>query len=124
MADLSSLSEETKSLLTALTTQLHGADSRVIPSFYRHFTAWPKLLTGLHGALQPLIDDGSLNAAAEALNRDAHGFARVLYLDCQMTQLGAPSEAALTTLKELLELFPANICKMALIARALGEVVG
>jgi hypothetical protein len=124
MADLASLNDETKKTLAALTAQLHGPDGRVIPSFYRHFTAWPKLLSGVHDALQPLIDDGTLNAAAAALNRDAHGYARVLYLDCPATRGGPPSEAALNTLGELLELFPPNICKLTLIARALGVVVG
>jgi len=123
MADPSALNDESKKLLAALTAQLHGNDGRVIPSFYRHFTAWPGLLSGLHGALAPLIADGALNEAAAALNRDAHGFARVLYLDCPATRLAPPPEAALATLNELLELFPPNICKMTLIARVLGQAL-
>lgn len=123
MADLTTLSAETKTILMALTGQLHGNDGRVIPSFYRHFTAWPEMLSGLHKYLQPLIDDGALAEGATALDHAAHGLARVLYLDCPTTRLEPPSEAALTTLRELIELFPPNICKMTLIARAMGAAI-
>jgi hypothetical protein len=123
MADPASLNDELKTTLTALTAQLHGSDGRVIPSFYRHFTAWPALLDGLRARLQPVIDSGALNEAAASLNRDAHGYARVLYLDCPVSRLEAPSDAAMATLSELIDLFPPNICKMTLIARALGAAI-
>ncbi len=123
MGEIAKLNEETKSALMTLTKQLHGDDGRVIPSFYRHFTAWPALLTGLAAQLQPLIDNGALIDAAAALNRDAHGYGRVLYLDSPVTRLEPPSDAVLATLTELIDLFPPNICKMTLIARALGAVL-
>jgi hypothetical protein len=118
MAEPGALPPETRELLLRLATQLHGPVPRIIPSFYRHFAAWPGLLALLAERLAPVIDSGALDEAARALGRDAHGVARVLYLDCPMTRREPPSDAALATLKDLIELFPPNICKMTLIARA------
>ncbi len=123
MADMATLTGEVKTTLLALTQQLHGHDGRVIPSFYRHFTAWPGLLAGLRTQLQPLIDSGSLMEAADALNRNAHGAARMLYLDSPVTRIEPPSDAVLASLTELIDLFPPKICKMTLIARALGAAI-
>ena len=121
MAEMAALAEDTKELLRALAHQLHGPDGRVIPSFYRHFTAWPQFLQLLLRHLQPIIDNNALGTAAAAMDHQANHQASALYLDSPVVPLAAPSEAAAATLKELIDLFPPNICKMTLIAQAIAR---
>ena len=121
MAEMAALADDTKALLRALAHQLHGPDGRVIPSFYRHFTAWPQFLQLLLRQLQLIIDNGTLGTAAAAMDHQANHQASALYLDCPVVPLAAPSEAAAATLKELIDLFPPNICKMTLIAQAIAR---
>jgi hypothetical protein len=123
MVDLAAAPAATLEALRRLARQLHGADGPVIPSFYRHFGAWPGLLELLHERLAPLVASGRLADLAQAMERDAHGPARVVYFDCPVPRLEPPSAAVVETLKDLIDRFPPNICKMTLVARALGAAL-
>jgi hypothetical protein len=124
MGDVAALDATTKGLLMALTQQLHGDDGRVIPSFYRHFTAWPRLLNDVRAQVQHLIDSGALNTATVKMQSQAKEFAADLYRACPRTDLPEPPEQVRSTLTQLIELFPPNICKMTLIARAMERTLG
>jgi hypothetical protein len=124
MVDMASAPDDTRERLHRLARQLHGADGPVIPSFYRHFGAWPAVLDLLHARLAPVIAAGRLTDLALALERDAHGPARLMYFDCPAPRLPPPSPEVVDTLKELIDRFPTNICKMTLVARAVGKAVG
>ncbi|MDX2142172.1 MAG: hypothetical protein SFV19_02350 [Rhodospirillaceae bacterium] len=123
MVDLASAPAATREALRRLARQLHGGDGPVIPSFYRHFGAWPAFLDLLHARLTPPIASGQLQDRAQVLERDAHGPARMIYFDCPATRLAPPDTAVVDTLKELIDRFPANICKMTLVARGLGRAL-
>jgi hypothetical protein len=123
MIDLAAAPAATRESLQHLARQLHGAEGPVIPSFYRHFGAWPALLELLHARLAPAVASGQLQDRAQGLERDAHGPARLIYVDCPATRLDPPGTAVTDTLKELIDRFPPNICKMTLVARALGGAI-
>jgi hypothetical protein len=119
MLDLGQATAEQKENLLALAIQLHQGDTGVIPSLYRHFGAWPKFLHRLRFAIQEEIDAGRLFAAAEAMERDAHGAARLLYLDCPVVRLEPPSAETVAALNGLIATFPVNICRMTVVAHGL-----
>lgn len=121
MAALNTLPPETAALLEKLAHQMHGGDNGVIPSFYRHFAAWPKFLALLHRAQAPAMED--IFAAAEAMERAAHGMARVLYLDSPAVRTTAPSPETITALKDVIGRFPVNLCRMTLTAHALDAAL-
>jgi hypothetical protein len=81
------------------------------------------LLELLHARLAPVIAAGQLQDRAQSMEREAHGPARVIYFDCPAVRLAPPSAEVVDTLKELIDRFPANICKMTLVARALGRAL-
>ncbi|MDX2224912.1 MAG: hypothetical protein SFV21_19310 [Rhodospirillaceae bacterium] len=116
MLDLARATPEQSDALRALAMQLHQGDTGVIPSLYRHFGAWPRFLTQLRFAIQAEIDAGRLFAAAEAMERDAHGAARLLYLECPVVRLETPTAETLAALSGLIATFPVNICRMTVVA--------
>jgi hypothetical protein len=123
MGDMARLDARAKKVLMALTAQLHGDDGRVIPSFYRHFTQWPRLLEDVHVQVQRLLDTGVLDREAMNMQRIAQSLAVDVYRECPKTDLPLPSEQVRGALIELIALFPPNICKMTLIAHTLGSAL-
>jgi hypothetical protein len=123
MGDMERLDARTIKVLMALTAQLHGNDGRVIPSFYRHFTQWPLLLESVHVEVQRLVDTGILTREAMNMQRRIQSLTTAVYRACPRTELPEPPEHVRSKLIELIELFPPNICKMTLIARAIGAAL-
>lgn len=121
MGDLQTVPSETLKVLQTLARQVHGEDGPVIPSFYRHFTAWPAFLGLLHQRMESLIP--SINESAAILERAAHVESRGLYLDCPAIARDPPSANTIATLKALIARFPPNICKMTLVAMALDSAL-
>ena len=122
MVNLSAAPAEVRHRLDLLARQLHQGDNGVIPSLYRHFGHWPKLLDFLQDRIGLAIDTGDLFAAAHRLERAAEIEAKPIYLRCLVVDLPPPDAATAAGLRRLIATFPTNICRMTMIARALARL--
>ena len=118
MVDPATASEQTRQALNRLTIQIHGSDTGVIPSLYRHFGAWPDFLEKLEEALAPALSDG-IEDAAQRMLKDSHAKARALYDTLPLPDMPYPDDTATATLKHLIKQFPPNICRMTVLATLL-----
>lgn len=118
MVDPATAPDRTRNALTRLAIQIHGSDTGVIPSLYRHFGAWPTFLESLEEALAPALSDG-IEEAAQRMLKDSRAKARALYNTLPLPDTPHPDEAADTTLKRLIQQFPPNICRMTVLATLL-----
>ena len=118
MIDPASAPERTRNALNRLAIQIHGSDTGVIPSLYRHFGAWPTFLEALEEALAPALSDG-IEAAAQSMLKNSRAAARALYGTLPLPDMPFPDEHATATLKHLIAQFPPNICRMTVLATLL-----
>jgi hypothetical protein len=123
MVDLATAPDAVRARLATLARQLHQGDNGVIPSLYRHFGAWPKLLDLIAVRLEPRVADGTLFAVAAAMEQRGTAAAAALHTVCPKVALPPPAPAAASALRDLIATFPANICRMTLVARALARIV-
>ena len=118
MADPTTAPEQTRDALARLARQIHGGDTGVIPSLYRHFGAWPVFLEDLERALAPALSDG-IEDAAQAMLAQGEEQAQKLYWALPLPDMAPPSEEATAALKHLIKQFPLNICRMTVLATLL-----
>jgi hypothetical protein len=116
MADPKSAAEPVRQALHNLAVQIHGGDTGVIPSLYRHFGAWPKFLEELHRALAPLFAGDQFEAAAAEMREKGERYAMAFYRALTRPDLPPPDTQTVITLKGLIEQFPPNICRMTVLA--------
>lgn len=121
MGDLKTLPPDILMLLQDLARQVHGEDGPVIPSFYRHFTAWPAFLHLLYARLAHVM--AAVNESAGAFEKAAETASRGIYADGLIAPGALPSQEAVVTLKALIGRFPPNLCKMTLVAKAIRDAL-
>jgi len=122
MVDLATASAAVRSQLDHLARQLHQGDNGVIPSLYRHLAHWPALMTLIGDRLEPAVGSGALFTTADAIHRLAITAADALYRRCPRLDMPPSTGAVADNLRALIAAFPANICRMTVIARALARV--
>ena len=126
MADPTTSSVRTQDALNNLARQIHGGDTGVIPSLYRHFGEWPVFLENLEDTLSPTFADDSFETAAQTMQRTGETVALKLYETLPLPDMVPPDASTATTLKGLIGQFPPNICRMTVLAtllrRGLPEV--
>ncbi len=118
MVDPTTAQKRTRAALTRLAIQIHGSDTGVIPSLYRHFGAWPAFLEALEDALAPALSDG-IEEAAQSMLKNSRAVARALYGTLPLPKMPFPDEQATATLNHLITQFPPNICRMTVLATLL-----
>lgn len=119
MADPSTAPERVSKALHELAVQIHGGDTGVIPSLYRHFVAWPAFLEQLHPALAPLFSGEGFETAAVEMRQAGEEYAQRFYRKLPRQDLPAPDDDTVNTLKGLINQFPPNICRMTVLATVL-----
>lgn len=119
MTDPLSAKPRTQAALNNLARQIHGGDTGVIPSLYRHFGAWPEFLDALEPALAPTLAGGGFEASAQAMLSASEATALKLYRDLPLQDLAPPDASATNALKGLIAQFPPNICRMTVLATLL-----
>ncbi len=113
MADINALPEETREVLGVLAAQAGVGGTAVVPTLYRHLTEWPGYLDIAVSAATRLVDDGSLDREASALQEEAHRAAN--RMPRYATGLPAPSASQRNNLLGLIDLFPTAIARMIVI---------
>ncbi|MBT4741076.1 MAG: hypothetical protein HOH20_14610 [Rhodospirillaceae bacterium] len=119
MADPAASSARTRDALNTLARQIHGGDTGVIPSLYRHFGEWPDFLENLEGALTPTFADDSFESAAQTMRNAGETVAINLYETLPLPDMAPPGASTAKTLKGLIGQFPPNICRMTVLATLL-----
>ena len=119
MADPSAAPERVRTALQALAIQIHGGDTGVVPSLYRHFGEWPVFLEGLKPALADLFAGDAFEAAAAAMRENGEKDAAIFYRSLPLPEIAPPDEATITALTGLIGQFPPNICRMTVLATVL-----
>ncbi len=114
MADISGLPKETQDILGVLAAQAGVGGTAVVPTLYRHLTEWPGYLAIAVSAGARLVDDGSLDREASALQEEAHRAAN--RIPRYATVLPAPTASQRDNLLGLIVLFPALIARMIVIS--------
>ncbi|MEE8506733.1 MAG: hypothetical protein V3S40_11010, partial [Kiloniellales bacterium] len=113
MGDVSALPNEIQMVLSVLSTQAGVGGTAVVPTLYRHLTEWPGYLAIAVSAGARLVDDGSLDREAPALQEEAHRAAN--RIPRYATVLPAPTASQRDNLLGLIALFPALIARMIVI---------
>jgi hypothetical protein len=106
----------TRGALNKLARQIHGGDTGVIPSLYRHFGGWPIFLKFLEPALEPLLRGGAFEASAQHMLSDSEAYAKSFHKTLPLQDMAAPGPEAVAALKMLSQQFPPNICRMTVLA--------
>lgn len=117
MIDPSTAPERVHNALQRLARQVHGGDTDVIPSLFRHFGAWPVFLEQLESALAPVLSDG-IESAAMRMLEESKDHAHTLYMNLTLPET-QPDGSTVAALKKLIGQFPANICRMTVLATLL-----
>lgn len=78
MAEVGAIDDPTRQLLNDLRTGDRRTPDPVVPSLYRHFAAYPKVLRLLHHHLAPRFEDGLINAMLQAWLPQVQAQARML----------------------------------------------
>ena len=93
----------------------------IVPTLYRHLAHWPDYLTASAEALEPLFQNGDIEAAARQIARAADASADRLAADLAVHDLppGRPTGAAREALLDTLGAFAATIPEMITVGRLL-----
>lgn len=119
MADPLTAPAETRDALHRLARQIHGGDTGVIPSLYRHFGGWPKFLEALEPALETVLAGDNFEASAQSMLIAGETDAASLYKNLPRPDMAAPDASTAAALKGLINQFPPNICRMTVLATLL-----
>lgn len=125
MAPLDSLPPATMDILYRLARLTTGQDRGLVPSLFRHFTAWPALLTALADWLEPLAKDGVIEEQVTRVSALADRIAQEIFEQLDPPGDGAvlPDATTRETLIETIEIFPPAICRMIVIGGLLRTAV-
>lgn len=119
MADLAALPPETVARLRALARQLHGADTPVIPSVFRHFAGDAAALDTVAAVMDAVTAGAALAADAAAMRAAGTRVAAGLAVRAP----GPPDPACAATIRRLAVLFPENMARMTIVAAALRDAL-
>ncbi|MFT7570103.1 MAG: hypothetical protein ACI9JL_001130 [Paracoccaceae bacterium] len=125
MAPLDGLPPATMDSLYRLARLTTGQDRGLVPSLFRHFTAWPALLTALADWLEPLAKEGVIEGQVARISALADEIAQDIFAQLDRPEHGAvlPDAATRETLLQTIEIFPPAICRMIVIGGLLHKAV-
>jgi len=113
MAKVGSLPMEIQAVLGVLAAQAGVGGAAVIPTLYRHLTAWPGYLDLAAATAAPLIEDGSIGREVSALQIATRQVADDM--PRYAISLPAPSAHQQDNLLGLIDMFPTLIARMIVI---------
>lgn len=117
IADLSLLPTATVERLRLLSQKLHGKETNVIPSVFRHFAALPGALETIEDVLESICTAGVLDQASAAMVAQC----RSIVVSEPSPSLPKPSATISATIRTLATEFPTNMARMTLVAQALRK---
>lgn len=125
MAPLEGLPPATMDTLYRLAALTTGQDRRLVPSLFRHFTAWPALLSALADWLEPLAAAGMIERQVADVSVRADGLAHDIFVELEMPGNAAvmPDTPTRETLLRTIEIFPPAICRMIVIGGLLRTAI-
>lgn len=125
MAPLDGLPVATMDALYRLAGLTTGQGRGLVPSLFRHFTAWPALLTALADWLEPLAADGEIERQVAHVSSLADEAARDIFKQLDPPGEGAvlPDPATREKLLRTIEIFPPAICRMIVIGGLLRMAI-
>lgn len=125
MASLGGLPTATMDSLYRLAALTTGQDRGLVPSLFRHFTAWPALLSALADWLEPLAAEGMIERQVAGVSARADARAREIFAALDAPGDGAvlPDSATRETLLRTIEIFPPAICRMIVIGGLLRTAI-
>jgi len=117
MTPLEGVAPEMRDTLFHLARLTTGQNSGLVPSLFRHFAAWPDLLTGLADWLEPLAEDGVIERQVAAISKKSDEIARDIFAQLAPPGDGAvlPDAATRDALLRTIKIFPPTICRMIVI---------
>lgn len=121
IAPLDGLPPDTRALLATLAQQATGGRSAVVPSLFRHFTAWPPLLEALSRWLGPVAESGAIDDVGDRVTAVAQDAAARIFDALPPPAPGAvaPDDATRAALAATVRTFPPAICRMIAIGALL-----
>jgi hypothetical protein len=125
MAPLNGLPPTTMDILNRLAGLTTGKDSGLVPSFFRHFTAWPALLEALANWLETMAEQGVIERQVEGISAKVDAIAADIFDQLDRPEKGAvlPNKITRATLLQTIEIFPPAICRMIVIGGLLRAAV-
>lgn len=125
MAPLDGLPPSTMDILYRLAALTTGQNRGLVPSLFRHFTAWPALLAALADWLEPLAADGEIERKVADVSTRADEIAHDIFDQLEMPGEGAslPDATTRETLLQTIEIFPPAICRMIVIGGLLRTAI-
>lgn len=125
MAPLDRLPTCTMTLLLTLADLANGAGTRIVPSLFRHMTAWPDLLRALSDWLAPLAAAGDIDALALRIQDAAARTGRELFDRLPRAGSGAslPDPATRAALLDTIAIFTPAICRMIVTGALLQSAI-
>lgn len=125
IAPLDGLPSDLMDRLYLLAVQSTGRQSEIVPSLFRHFTAWPDLLVALSDWLGPVADSGVVDVLSERIFAAAGVSAQQIFaaLPEPGTDASAPPRETLDALQKTVQIFPPAICRMIVIGALLRQAI-
>jgi hypothetical protein len=125
MASLDGLPPATMDILYRLAGLTTDQDRGLVPSLFRHFTAWPALLAALADWLEPLAEEGVIEQQVVHVSAHADEVAKDIFEQLDRPGDGAvpPGAATRETLLRTIEIFPPVICRMIVIGGLLRAAI-
>lgn len=125
MASLDGLPPATMDILYRLAALTTDQDWGLVPSLFRHFTAWPALLTALADWLEPLAEKGAIEQQVVHVSAKADEVAKDIFGQLDRPGDGAvlPDATTRETLLQTIEIFPPAICRMIVIGGLLRTAI-
>ncbi|MEX2453726.1 MAG: hypothetical protein WD470_03425, partial [Rhodospirillaceae bacterium] len=135
LAPLDGLSDGTVALLLSLADRIAGPGDgtgqgagdgpRIVPSLFRHFTAWPLLLEAMSEWLGTVAASDGVDALSARISEAAAGIGREMFANLPVPGDGAvlPDGKTRTTLAATVAVFPPAICRMTVVGTLLHRAL-
>lgn len=125
MGNLDDLDRETSALMSDLAFFTTGEKSDLVPSLFRHLTAWPALLEGVRDWLRPLHEDGVVDEHSRRISEEADIIANRIFNEMTAADdaLAPPAEDVRAALSKTIAQFLPAICRMIVIGGLLRSSV-
>ena len=125
MGSFDGLPQTTMDILNRLASLTTGQDAGLVPSLFRHFTAWPAFLEALANWLEPMAEEGLIERQVERISAKVDPIAADIFEQLDRPEKAAilPDEITRAKLLQTIEIFPPAICRMIVIGGLLRAAV-
>lgn len=125
MVSLDDMDPDTNALMRRLARLTTGAESKIVPSLFRHFAPWPDLLNRLADAMEQMSRGGVIDDQADLVFERADRIAQDIFNSLPPPSANAvlPDREIRKTLVDTIEIFPPTICRMIVIAGLLRDAL-